>query len=79
MSRERVNRELSKTVPDMPSFPPVPAQSGWICPKCGNVLAPFMAYCVHCAGREVTPLTEPFDPERTGGIPPYSTEPKIFC
>lgn len=75
MSRERANGELAGKVPDIPSFPPCPAQVGWICPKCGRVLAPFMACCVHCAA-EKPPA---YDPARTGGLPPYTGQPTIFC
>ena len=53
--------------------------TGWTCPRCGNVLAPFMAYCVHCVGRTIVPPAEQPDPTRTGGVPPYTGQPKIFC
>ena len=27
-----------------------PAQYGWICPKCGAVMAPYAQVCVNCDG-----------------------------
>ena len=71
--------------PDIPVFPPLPLQSGWVCPKCGSVLAPFMAYCVHCVDRKPVSPAHPLGPSRTGdpartdGIPPYTGQPQIFC
>lgn len=26
----------------------IPIQQGWICPKCGAVMAPWMGYCINC-------------------------------
>lgn len=26
--------------------------SGWVCPKCGSVWAPFIEFCRHCARKE---------------------------
>ena len=31
------------------------APKGWICPKCGSVMAPTMPYCLFCCGGNNTP------------------------
>ena len=33
-----------------PMAPPMVAPSGWVCPKCGAVMAPSMPCCVRCTG-----------------------------
>lgn len=30
---------------------------GWICPKCGTVISPYTAICMHCALRPNGPAT----------------------
>jgi uncharacterized OB-fold protein len=33
-----------------PSKPTMPAQAGWVCPKCGNVYSPRTWECSECNG-----------------------------
>ena len=40
------------TIGDIPNAP-----RGWICPKCGNVLAPSMSFCTFCSTTEKTVIT----------------------
>lgn len=81
MSKERADGDINLRNHMRDGWSPIPGTEpiDWVCPKCGNVLAPFMAYCVHCVGREVVPPTLPVDPTRTGGLPPYTGQPQIFC
>lgn len=35
----------------------IPAQQGWVCPKCGRVYSPTTIMCLVCGGIEVTDYT----------------------
>ena len=39
--------------------PPTKGNYGWICPKCGRVLAPHLDSCKFCGGEEINTLTTP--------------------
>ena len=30
------------------------SEEGWICPKCGAVMAPWKPNCINCTGNEIT-------------------------
>lgn len=47
----------------------MPMREGWVCPKCGRVLAPNTMYCLWCC-EGVTTTTTTAD---------YKTEPKTDC
>ena len=32
-------------------------QYGWICPKCGAVMAPFVSTCINCHGNQYSEIT----------------------
>lgn len=36
------------------TFPLIPPRQGWMCPKCGNVYAPFIPECSNCNSHGVT-------------------------
>ena len=39
-------------------------EKGWICPKCGTVMAPWQPFCVNChTNREANKTTEKADEE----------------
>lgn len=45
------------------------AQSGWVCPKCGNVMAPSMVYCIFCSTTKTTSkLTDSTAKEETAEV-----------
>lgn len=44
------------TIP-MPHYPPEPINYGWICPKCGRVLAPHVNSCPHCSAPTTINIT----------------------
>lgn len=48
---KNMSENITKIVPDMPSFSPVPpgAPTGWICPKCGTVMGPHVRVCQMCS------------------------------
>jgi uncharacterized OB-fold protein len=43
----------------------MPAHSGWICPRCNSVYAPWVSECLHCKNNSVnisySDTTEPID------------------
>lgn len=41
-------------------------ESGWECPKCGQVWAPWIACCTYCPGRVVTTVTSNVQPTFIG-------------
>lgn len=47
--------------------------TGWICPKCGRVHAPWVASCNCAAPSEYVPYTPPYAPH------PYGDDFKIWC
>ena len=47
-----------------------PMARGWECPKCGNVMAPWQAWCLFCTGR-----TERAPTDRKWGYIPATPEP----
>lgn len=49
------------------------AQEGWICPKCGRVLAPSMMYCLWCCSNMKETITTTTTTPTT--IPKWDTTP----
>lgn len=47
-------------LPYSPAPYPAPPQQGWVCPKCGAVMAPFVPTCWHCQPRYVIMTTVTF-------------------
>jgi len=68
--------DSEKYVPEAPDLPlrlPVNGSpTGWICPKCGSVMAPHVGLCPHCS-------RPPFSSIPGTSIPPYTGTPQIFC
>lgn len=53
--------------------------TGWICPKCGRVYAPFMCECTHCNNKEIKPdpciITSPWSQDYSKYKSEVSTDP----
>ena len=46
--------KIKPNVPE-PKSEPAGGLLGWICPKCGTALSPFVNYCIKCSGNwEIT-------------------------
>lgn len=57
----------------------VPCQTGWVCPKCGSVMAPHMSVCPNCAVQTMPsyPQYPGYPPEVTCGLRPATREEHI--
>lgn len=60
----------------MSEYYTTPAQQGWVCPKCGAVMAPWQSYCVNCKGTNET-ITAPNTTPETDHW--WVTKPFISC
>jgi hypothetical protein len=54
MSKKESQTIPEGTLPMIPSAPPnlfqtITYSSGWVCPKCGSVYAPFVRECCRCS------------------------------
>lgn len=53
--------------------------TGWICPKCGRVYAPFMCECTHCNNNEIKPdpglITLPWSQDHSKYKSEVTTDP----
>lgn len=53
--------------------------TGWICPKCGRVYAPFMCECTHCNNNEIKPdpciITSPWSQDYSKYKSEATTDP----
>ena len=52
---------LESLIPEKPEI-----RYGWVCPKCGAVMAPHVSVCVNCSGNQIISINT-----NTGTISPY--------
>ena len=62
----------------MSEYYTIPAQQGWVCPKCSAVMAPWQSYCVNCKGANKT-ITAPNTTPGTTAVDPLISKPYISC
>ena len=48
-----INSAHSKSITESASW----GNYGWICPKCGAVMAPFVSTCINCRGNYINEIT----------------------